>query len=264
MASINLWGMATTSDSGGTAGTTRERLIRAAEQQFAAQGVHGAQLREVVRQAGQANPSAVQYHFGSREGLLDAVMAERQQRTERALAERLPEPEGRPLAELLGALIDAEATELRTERGRDCLRISTQVSHDSGIRERRPHPGLAGSLYWRLISELEAPLVELLPEPVRLERIDLALTLIGAALAERARQRTGGEPTLTDDDGYLADLVSVCHAALTAPPAGATAPPVGPTAPPAGARPAPARPNHPAPGAGDPSGAQQKNARSKS
>ncbi|WP_229847673.1 TetR/AcrR family transcriptional regulator [Kitasatospora griseola] len=243
--------MATTSgaDPTGT-GTTRDRLIRSAEQQFAAQGVHGAQLREVVRGAGQANPSAVQYHFGSREGLLDAVMAERQHRTERALAERLPEPEGRPLAELLGALIDAEATELRTERGRDCLRISTQVSHDSGIRERRPHPGLAGSRYWRLISELEAPLVELLPEPVRLERIDLVLTLIGAALAERARQLAAGEPTLTADGGYLADLVSVCHAALTAPPAGA--------------HPAPARPNHSAPGAGDASGVHHENARSKS
>ncbi|MGW4808899.1 TetR/AcrR family transcriptional regulator [Kitasatospora sp. NPDC004272] len=198
-------------------GSTRALLIRSAERLFAAQGVHGAQLREVVRQAGQANPSAVQYHFGSREGLLDAVMAERQQRTERALAARMPQPEGRPLGELLGALVDAEATELRTERGRDCLRISTQVSHRSGIRERRPHAGLAGTLYWRLILELEAPLVPLAPEAVRLERIDLALTLIGAALAERARQLAEGEPTLSGDGAYLADLVSVCTGLLTAP-----------------------------------------------
>ncbi|MFE1320098.1 TetR/AcrR family transcriptional regulator [Kitasatospora phosalacinea] len=214
-------------DSTGTGtgtGSTRELLIRSAERLFAAHGVHGAQLREVVRRAGQANPSAVQYHFGSREGLLDAVMAERQQRTERALTERLPRPEGRPLDELLRALIDAEATELRTERGRDCLRISTQVSHRSGIRERRPHAGLAGTLYWRLILELEAPLLPLAPEPVRLERIDLALTLIGAALAERARQLAEGEHTLSDDRAYLADLVSVCTGLLTAPVPGAAGP----------------------------------------
>ncbi|MFJ5231166.1 TetR/AcrR family transcriptional regulator [Kitasatospora sp. NPDC088391] len=198
-------------------GSTRERLIRAAERRFAADGVHGAQLREVVREAGQANPSAVQYHFGSREGLLEAVMAERQQRTERALAARLPEPEGQPLDELLAALVDAEATELATERGRACLRISTQVSHRSGIRERQPHPGLAGTLYWRLILALEPPLGRVAPEPVRLERIDLALTLVGAALAERARQLTAGEPTLTGDEAYLADLVAVCAALLTAP-----------------------------------------------
>lgn len=222
MPSINLLGMATTSEARGAGdppggGSTRERLIRAAERLFAVHGVHGAQLREVVRDAGQANPSAVQYHFGSREGLLEAVMAERQRRTERALAERLPEPAGRPLEELLGALVDAEATELRTERGRHCLRISTQVSHRSGIRERRPHPGLAGTRYWRLICELEVPLKPLAPEPVRLERIDLALTLIGAALAERARQISEGEPTLSEDGAYLADLVAVCGALLTAP-----------------------------------------------
>ncbi|RAJ47014.1 TetR family transcriptional regulator [Kitasatospora sp. SolWspMP-SS2h] len=204
-------------DHGGDGGSTRARLIRSAERAFAARGVHGAQLREVVRGAGQANPSAVQYHFGSREGLLDAVMAERQRRTERALAERLPRPEGCGLGELLGALVDAESTELRTERGRDCLRISTQVSHRSGIRERRPHAGLTGTLYWRLILALEEPLVALAPEPVRLERIDLALTLIGAALAERARQLAEGEPTLSGDRAYLADLVSVCTGLLTAP-----------------------------------------------
>ncbi|BAJ32977.1 TetR/AcrR family transcriptional regulator [Kitasatospora setae] len=204
-------------DGSGGGASTRARLIRSAERLFAAQGVHGAQLRDVVRQAGQANPSAVQYHFGSREGLLEEVMAERQRRTERALGERLPQPEGRSLGELLGALVDAEATELRTERGRDCLRISTQVSHRSGIRERRPHAGLAGTLYWRLILALETPLIPLAPEPVRLERIDLALTLIGAALAERARQLAEAEPTLSDDRAYLADLVSVCAGLLTAP-----------------------------------------------
>ncbi|MFF2814675.1 TetR/AcrR family transcriptional regulator [Kitasatospora cineracea] len=206
-----------TKSTGGDSGSTRALLIRSAERVFAARGVHGAQLREVVRGAGQANPSAVQYHFGSREGLLDAVMAERQRRTEQALAERLPKPEGRSLGELLRALVDAESTELRTERGRDCLRISTQVSHRSGIRERRPHAGLAGTLYWRLILALETPLIPLAPEPVRLERIDLALTLIGAALAERARQLAEGEPTLSDDRAYLADLVAVCTGLLTAP-----------------------------------------------
>lgn len=31
-----------------------------------------------------------------------------------------------------------------------------------------------------------------LPEPLRLERLDLALTLVGAALADRARQYLAG------------------------------------------------------------------------
>ncbi len=118
---------------------TREKLIRAAEELFAAQGVHGAQLRDVVARAGQANPSAVQYHFGSRAGLLDAVMAGHQARTEAVLAPLLEGADG-DLKGLVAALVAAEASELRTERGRRCLRISAQLSHESGVRARTPTP----------------------------------------------------------------------------------------------------------------------------
>jgi AcrR family transcriptional regulator len=196
--------------------STRERLLLAAEELLARDGVHGAQTRDIVALAGQANPSAVRYHFGSRDDLLDGVMRARQQRVETVLAGRLADPSGLPLARLLGALIGAEATELRTVRGRHCLRISAQISHDSGIRVREPHPILAGTGYWRLITELEAPLGRL-PEPVRLERIDLVLTLIGAALAERARQLADGEQPLTDEEPFLADLAAMSEAMLTVP-----------------------------------------------
>ncbi|MGW4651642.1 TetR/AcrR family transcriptional regulator [Kitasatospora sp. NPDC004289] len=199
---------------GGT--PTRDRLIRAGARLFAEQGVHGAQLRDVVRLAGQSNPSAVQYHFGSREGLLDAVMRERQERAERSLHALLPRPEGQPLPVLLDALVASEAAELASDAGRDGLRIAAQISYRSGIRTREPHPHLAGGGYWRLIGELETSLLEL-PEPVRLERIDLALILVGAALAERARQLESGERLLTGDALFRADLVAMAGAMLTAP-----------------------------------------------
>ncbi|MFE3681931.1 TetR/AcrR family transcriptional regulator [Streptomyces sp. NPDC059095] len=214
---------------------TREKLIRAAEEVFAAQGVDGAQLRDIVKLAGQSNPSAVQYHFGSRAGLLDAVMAGRQRRTEGVLeallSARLENPAapqnapgtpGTPgtqdLPALLAALIGAEASELRSGRGRRCLRISAQLSHESGVRTRTPHPTLAGTAYWHLIGRIEGCLTELLPEPVRLERIDLALTLVGAALADRARQYLSGTAPLTGEELFRADLVATTNALLTAPP----------------------------------------------
>ena len=56
------------------AADTRLALIRAAEQLFAARGVDAVSLREVSSAAGQANNSAVAYHFGSREGLIDAIL----------------------------------------------------------------------------------------------------------------------------------------------------------------------------------------------
>ncbi|MGW3387671.1 TetR/AcrR family transcriptional regulator [Streptomyces cinereoruber] len=195
---------------------TREKLIRAAEELFAAQGVHGAQLRDVVARAGQANPSAVQYHFGSRAGLLDAVMAGRQARTEAVLAPLL-ESTGDDLKGLVTALVTAEASELRTERGRRCLRISAQLSHESGVRARTPHPALAGTAYWRLIERIADRLAAAgLPEPLLLERLDLALTVVGAALADRARQYLDGTEPLTGEALFLADLAETTTALLRA------------------------------------------------
>ncbi|MGB4744843.1 MAG: TetR family transcriptional regulator, partial [Candidatus Microthrix parvicella] len=53
---------------------TRNKLIRAGEQRFARDGVDGATLRDIVRAAGQANDAAVGYHFGSRDGLVRAIV----------------------------------------------------------------------------------------------------------------------------------------------------------------------------------------------
>lgn len=195
---------------------TREKLIRAAEELFAARGVDGAQLRDVVALAGQANPSAVQYHFGSRAGLLDAVMAGRQARTREVLAPLLDAAED-DLKELIAALVTAEASELRTERGRRCLRISAQLSQESGVRTRTPHPTLAGTVYWDLIERLADRLAATgLPEPLLLERLDLALTVVGAALADRARQYLDGTEPLTGEALFLADLVETSTALLRA------------------------------------------------
>jgi hypothetical protein len=55
------------------------------------------------------------------------------------------------------------------------------------------------------------------PEPVRLERLDLALTMIGASMADRARQYLAGTTPLTGEDVFLADLVETTAALLRAP-----------------------------------------------
>lgn len=53
---------------------TREAIVRAALTLFAKHGVDGVSLRQIVSAAGQANPSAVHYHFQSKEGLVAAVL----------------------------------------------------------------------------------------------------------------------------------------------------------------------------------------------
>jgi TetR/AcrR family transcriptional regulator, regulator of cefoperazone and chloramphenicol sensitivity len=55
----------------------RELLLDAAERLFGRHGIEGVSLREVGAAAGQRNNSAVQYHFGDKQGLVDALIADR-------------------------------------------------------------------------------------------------------------------------------------------------------------------------------------------
>jgi len=55
---------------------TPERILNAAEELFARQGYHCTSLRAITA-AAQANLAAVNYHFGSKEALLEAVLRRR-------------------------------------------------------------------------------------------------------------------------------------------------------------------------------------------
>lgn len=55
---------------------TRDALLDAAERLFADVGIDGASLRSITNEAG-ANLASVNYHFGSKEGLVKAVLARR-------------------------------------------------------------------------------------------------------------------------------------------------------------------------------------------
>ncbi|UTW55772.1 TetR/AcrR family transcriptional regulator [Kordiimonas sp. SCSIO 12610] len=59
------------------ADVTRAALIRAAEKLIATKGLADVSTREILRTAGQRNQSALQYHFGSKNGLIRAAINER-------------------------------------------------------------------------------------------------------------------------------------------------------------------------------------------
>lgn len=58
---------------------TRERLMRAAEGLFAREGIENVSVRAILREAGQRNESAMQYHFGNKAGLIEAIQEQRVQ-----------------------------------------------------------------------------------------------------------------------------------------------------------------------------------------
>ena len=57
----------------GAAPQTRDRLLDAAETLFASDGFGAVTTRAILRAAGQRNESALHYHFGGRQGLIEAL-----------------------------------------------------------------------------------------------------------------------------------------------------------------------------------------------
>ncbi|MCA8940743.1 MAG: TetR family transcriptional regulator [Planctomycetes bacterium] len=56
--------------------STKERLLDSAEELFAQHGIHTASMRDITGHAG-TNIASVNYHFGSKEGLLEAIFERR-------------------------------------------------------------------------------------------------------------------------------------------------------------------------------------------
>lgn len=106
---------------------TREKLIRAAERLMAEHGITAVGLQEIQRAADQRNRSAIAYHFGDRDGLVEAIQANRRPALDQACGELLEQAStgGEPsVDDLVGALVGAQATCLHDESGRDYLIIA--------------------------------------------------------------------------------------------------------------------------------------------
>lgn len=56
---------------------TKARILRVSEKLFATQGIDTVSLRTISTAIGQKNKTAAQYHYGSKEGLIKAILLER-------------------------------------------------------------------------------------------------------------------------------------------------------------------------------------------
>jgi len=122
---------------------TRDQIIRAAEELFAARGIDGVSLREINRAAGQSNTGAVQYHFGDRDGLVRALIDKHRRDTEprrHALLDQYEEAGEHDLRALAAALVSPMAAKLNdADGGRASLRISSEFySRPSRQGKRTP------------------------------------------------------------------------------------------------------------------------------
>ena len=193
---------------------TRERLLAEGARHFAERGIHGAQMREVVRAAGQANDSAVHYHFGSRDGLLTAICARHLDAMEPDRRERLsrqgPDPD---LHTVLTDLIAPTAQRLATQDGRYFLRITAQLASQAGVRSGTP-PALIGDALRIQLEQLRGLCSESMSPELAGERIAIVVGALTAALAERAVAIDEHADLHLDDDRFVANLVTMLAAAL--------------------------------------------------
>jgi len=82
------------------------KIILAAEEMFADGSFDEASLREIAARAGQGNNFAVQYHFGSREGLVLAIFDHRMEQMEEARGAMLERAEAEDLLRDARTLLD--------------------------------------------------------------------------------------------------------------------------------------------------------------
>ncbi|WP_294313244.1 TetR/AcrR family transcriptional regulator [uncultured Sphingomonas sp.] len=86
---------------------SKRRLADAGERLMGTHGIDAPSLQEIAAAAGQANKFAVQYHFGGREGLIDAVFAIRMRHIVARRQECIRLAEERGLMDDLSSLLEA-------------------------------------------------------------------------------------------------------------------------------------------------------------
>jgi AcrR family transcriptional regulator len=198
---------------------TKERLMRAAEIVFARDGIHAARLRDIYALAEQRNPSALHYHFGSRMGLVEAIMLRHQDVIDAEMAPRLDALERRAeisVRDIIEVPCRLIATRLETPSGRDFLRIIPQLMHTLGIGVRVGTPSPITAQSRRVLHLLEDRLSHL-PASVRRERLVVFTLMISSIFANRAQLVASGAAPSIEAQMFVSHATDVISGALCAP-----------------------------------------------
>ncbi|MGY2704488.1 TetR family transcriptional regulator [Nocardioides sp. HB32] len=200
---------------------TRRALVEAATEVFAEHGVFAASLVEVTRRAGQRNRGAVHYHFGSREGLLAAVLEQHAAFLAQREGELLEHARTTPDDDL-GSVLEAivrPAVELAETgpSGRRYLVIVGELVEEYD----RVHPDVAEALRHTGGYDVYALLEDRMPpldDELRNERLALVTGFILRSVADRARQVDSPGRAQLPTERFVRNLVAMAAGMATAPP----------------------------------------------
>ncbi len=204
----------------------RETIVRTAERLFGERGINAVSLREVAAAAGQRNNSAVRYHFGSRDGLVDAIFRYRMARIDerrRAMIVALDATgQGQDVRGLVEAMIYPLSESLGHDDGTSWYaRFLRQVVFQPGSDVLAPSRLDVTRGLTTVVERLQAS-VGHLPEPLRSQRLELAFKLAVNALADHEALLASSLATTTTSL-LAAHLVDAVVAVVSAPVSDVTA-----------------------------------------
>jgi AcrR family transcriptional regulator len=200
-----------------TAGkSTKEALILTGEWLFALHGIDGVSLRRIGTEAGMGMNTVVQYHFGSKDRLVEAILASRIE----VLARRRALLEKRAPAHDLRAVIEAHLLPV-IELGEDpdcyyLLFLEQLQRYGIGIHPFDRLPEATKSTQRRYVRRVSR-LLPHVPAQLREMRINRASAMCLHACADRQRARNFGavvEPYAL----HVSQLLDGAEALLTTPP----------------------------------------------
>lgn len=206
---------------------TRQRLLDAAEQLWGERGIEGVSMREIRLAAGQRNTSALQFHFGDRDGLLLAL-AQRHLPEVAAIQERLyatliAEQRTDEFEGLVEVLVRPNADYLhRGPSARAWVKLSAELAARPGVGltdvlEHAPAIALhtGATLHERLARDIGPELAA--------ERLVAVVGATHHLCADRARAEDAAPATLRYGraplayDAWLGNLLDMAVGALRAP-----------------------------------------------
>ncbi|MEX2256250.1 MAG: TetR/AcrR family transcriptional regulator [Acidimicrobiia bacterium] len=205
---------------------TREKLLDAAARAFAEDGISNASLIDITRKAGQRNRAALQYHFGSRDGVLCAIIdrhAPFLARREGELLEAARRAPDDDIASVIEAVV-RPAAELAESgwRGRCCLLIAAELVGEDPAHyspELQAVVARTGGLEVFALLRARTPDVS---DAVWTERYSLLTAFVSRAVADRARLlarrgRKGWPQRQLEHEPFVKNLVAMATAAMAAP-----------------------------------------------
>jgi AcrR family transcriptional regulator len=199
---------------------TSEQLILAAEELFSEHGIEGASLRQISQRAGQRNTGAIQYHFGSKDELLRAIVEYRRPAVNARRAVLLDLIEHRGLVEDLPSLAEAfvlpPAAQLDEPDNHYLGLLARLTSHTA-----TDHPVVViegGSLdAMARLQKLVGRRLRDLPRVIVEQRFSLATTTVTHALADRQQALRSGRVDAAETPLFVAGLIDAVVGVLGGP-----------------------------------------------